>query len=329
MAVVAACAGPGRQPAGRPSTSVAAAYGPVLSIRLGGEVDGLAAGGGYVWAYVRDSGLLVRVDQRTGQLRSFPLSRWRGMPVVIAAGARGLWLANQHSSRPDLTRISLWSGRVIARPRLPGDSGPISAVMAAYRSVWIVVPDGGRTPGWRVLRLDPASNRIDGISARIPGAQLTGSTAAIWASAGRIWVTGSTHSIASLDPRTLAVHTATTPGRSQDLFFGAGHAWSLDHTRPSLAVINPRTGKLLRTLAVPPPSATGDDAVTAGPGLLWVFRGSLLTRLNPATGDAITRTRLDPLAPAFYSPAVIAGRSLWYLAQTSHGTALDRITANR
>ena len=92
---------------------------------------------------------------------------------------------------------------------------------------------------------------------------------------------------------------------------------------------DPLTGRAIRTLTAPPPSATGDDYVVAGPGLLWVFRGSRLFQLDPATGRIITSARIDPIAPASYSPALIAGRDLWYLAQIRHGTALDRIIANR
>lgn len=58
------------------------------------------------------------------------------------------------------------------------------------------------------------------------------------------------------------------------------------------------TGKATPTIAVPPPSATGDDYVAAGPSLLWVFRGSRLSQLNPATGTIIASARDDPIAPA-------------------------------
>ena len=322
MAVLGSCAAPAADQAVR-SSSVTARHGPLVSVRLGGEVDGLVAGGRHLWAYLRDTGVLVRVDQRTGRARRFRFAAWRGMPVTTAAGPDGLWLANQHATRPDVIRIDPRTGRVVARPRLPG-AGPVTGMTAAYGSVWILVPS--RTPGWRVLRLNPATNRVDRISASIPGTQFTGSTAAIWASSGRIWVTGSMKVIVSLDPRTLALRDTATPTLSEGLVFAGGQAWHLNEAGPTLAVINPLTDKLTRTLAVPPPSATGDDYVAAAPGLLWVFRGSRLAQLNPATGTIIASVRVDPIAPAFYSPALIAGRNLWYLAQTSHGTVLDQIT---
>jgi len=308
------------------SSGVTAAHGPLASVRLGGEVDGLVAGGRYLWAYVRDTGVLVRVDQRTGRARRFRFAAWRGMPVTTAAGQDGLWLANQHATRPNVIRIDPRTGRVVARPRLPG-AGPVTAMAAAYGSVWILVP--GRTAGWRVLRLSSATNRLDRISAAIPGTQFTGSTAAIWASSGRIWVTGSMKVIVSLDPRTLAMHATATSSMSEGLVFAGGQAWHLNDSRPTLAVINPLTAKVTRTLAVPPPSATGDDYLAAARGLLWVFRGSRLAQLNPATGTIIASARVDPIAPAFYSPALIAGRALWYLAQTGHGTVLDQVTPAR
>lgn len=300
----------------------------LISVRLGGEVDGLVAGGGYLWAYVRDTGVLVRVSQRSGEVRRLLLGGLRGMPVVVAAGAGGVWLANQHSTRPDLIRVDPQTGRIIARPRVPGDSGPITGLAAGNGSLWILVPDGSFPPGWRVLRLDPATNRVDAASADTPGSQLTGHTAAVWVSAGRVWVTGSMYVIVGLDPRTLAMHEAATKSLSEGLVFGGGSAWALDNAGPRLMEINPLSGRAARTLAVPPPSATGDDVVVAAPGLLWVFRGSHLAQLNP-TGKTIARTRADPIAPAFYPPAVIVGGNLWYLAKTSRGTALDRITPSR
>lgn len=327
MAMLGSCTAPASHRAvGSPPTPAARR---LVSVRLGGEVDGLAAGGGYLWAFVRDTGALVRVDQRTGQARRFRLAAWRGMPVAAAAGQGALWLANQHATHPDVIRIDPRTGRVTARPRLAGGPGPVTSIAAAYGSVWILVPGRAATPGWRVLRLNPATNRVDGISAAIAGTQLAGHTAAIWASSGRIWVTGSMNLIAGLDPRTLAMRDTATVALSEGLVFGGGRAWALNEARPSLAAIDPLTGKATRTMAVPPPSATGDDYVVAGPGLLWVFRGSRLSQLNPATGAIIARARVDPIAPAFYSPALIAGRNLWYLGQTSHGTVLDQITPAR
>lgn len=116
-----------------------------------------------------------------------------------------------------------------------------------------------------------------------------------------------------------------TADLSEGLVFGGGHAWALDRGRPRLAVVDPLTGQVIRTVTTPPPSTAGDDYVVAGPDLLWVFRGSRLSQLNPATGHIMTSARIDPIAPALYSPAVVAGRGLWYLAQTGHGIVLDRI----
>jgi hypothetical protein len=67
VVMLGSCTAPAPRPA-RGSPAVPAAHGRLaVSVRLGGEVDGLAAGAGCLWAYVRDTGVLVRVDQRTGQ----------------------------------------------------------------------------------------------------------------------------------------------------------------------------------------------------------------------------------------------------------------------
>ena len=333
MAVLGSCAVPAphhaavRHRARAASTSLAPRR-PEVSVPLGGEVDGLAAGGSYVWAYVRDTGVLVRVDQRTGQVRRFALTAWRGLPTVVAASARGVWLVDEHATRPSLIKVDPQTGRIVARPRLPGHVGPITSLVAAYGRLWVLVGDGAFPPGWRVIRMNPVTNRVDGISADTPGTQLTGHTAAISASAGKLWVTESLNVIVSLDPRTLAMHTAATSQLSEGFVFGDGHAWQLNLGRPRLAEIDPQTGRIVRRLATPPPSANGDDYVVAAHNALWVFRGSHLTELNPGTGQVITSTHVDPITLAFYSPnslAVVVNTGVWYLAQTSTGTALDHI----
>jgi hypothetical protein len=129
--------------------------------------------------------------------------------------------------------------------------------------------------------------------------------------------------IVSLDPRTLAMHAAATSQLSEGLVFGSGHGWELDSARPRLTEIDPQTGQLVRTLATPGP--TGNDYLTVGPEVLWVFRGSHLTELDPRTGQVIASASSYPVAAAFYPPAVITSTGLWYLAQTRTGIALDRI----
>jgi hypothetical protein len=187
-----------------------------------------------------------------------------------------------------------------------------------------LAPDAAFPPGWRVLRLDPATKRVDKISANIAGSQFTGHTASIWAAAGKIWVTGSQDTIVSLDPRTMAVHTTPIAGLSESLVCGGGYAWRLASDRPSLAMIDPRTGQAIKTFAVRPPSATGDDRVVVGAGLLWVFRGSHLTVLGRPTGQSAGSSRVDPLAGSLGTAALVAGRTLWYLAQAPNGTSLER-----
>lgn len=324
MVATASCAAPASRPG--PSTPAAAhARLKVTSIPLGGEVDDLAAGGGYVWAFVRDTGVLDRVDQRTGRVQRFALGAWRGMPVVDAAAQGTVWLANQHSTHSDLIRVSAATGRIVARPPVPGRSGPIGGLAVAYGSVWILVPDAAFPPGWRVLRLDIVTNRVDKISGNIAATQFTGHTASIWADAGKIWVTGSQDTIVSLNPRTMAMRTTRIASPSEGLVFGGGYAWRLANHGPSLAMIDPGTGKAIKTFAVPPPSATGDDEAVVGTSLVWVFRGSDLTVLSRSSGQAAGSSRVDPAAGSFGTGALVIGRTLWYLARAPGGTSLDRV----
>lgn len=329
LAMLSSCAVPASHHAAaqRVPTSATASLARLreLSIPLGGESDGLASSGSYLWAYVRDTGVLTRVDARTGQVRRFSLPELRGLPAVVAASARGVWIANVHSTYSDLIRVDPLTGRIDGRLRLPG-TGSVAGVAAAYGSVWVLVPDAAFPPGWRVIRVNAATDGVSGISADTPGTQLTGHTAAISASGGKLWITGSMDLIVSMDPRTLAMRTVPTGTLSEGLVFGGGHAWMLDAGRPRLYEVNPGTGRVVRTLATPPPSRTGRDYVAAGDGALWVFRGTQVTELNPGTGQAVARTGTMPVAPAVDAP-VITSAGIWYLAQTSTGTAVDHVAS--
>jgi len=221
------------------------------------------------------------------------------------------------------------TGRIVSRLHVHGGSGPITDLAASARAVWILVPDSAFPPGWRVLRLNPATNRVDPARAELPGNQMMGHLATVQAVAGHVWVTGNFKGIISVDQRTLRLHGATTASLSGGLVLGGGKAWALDEGGPRLTEIDPQNGRTIRTLTVPAPSPTGDDGVVAGPDAVWVFRGSELVQLNPANGQPQARMHVEPLAPALYAPALIAGGNLWYLAQTHHGVGLDRIAATR
>jgi streptogramin lyase len=93
MVATGSCAAPAARQGASTPPAANAGLGEI-GIALGGEVDDLAAGGGYVWAFVRDTGVLIRVDQRTGKVRCFALGVWRGMPVVTAATRHAVWLAD-------------------------------------------------------------------------------------------------------------------------------------------------------------------------------------------------------------------------------------------
>src|SRR5262249_36800044 len=157
VVMLGSCGAPARHPAGGSSASPATHGRLAVSVRLGGEVDGLAAGGGYLWAYVRDTGVLVRVDQRTGQARRFVLGAWRGMPGGVAAGPHGLWLGNQHGARPALVLMDPGTGRAGARPGAPARRRPGSCPAAPARlPAW--QPPTGRCGSWCLA----APSRPDG-----------------------------------------------------------------------------------------------------------------------------------------------------------------------
>ena len=131
--------------------------------------------------------------------------------------------------------------------------------------------------------------------------------------------------IVSYEPCHLVRHVVSRAGESEGLTFGDGHAWALNSGTPRLAELNPATGRVVRVFTTAPPSADGGAYAHAGPGGIWVIRGRQITRLSPQTGAIRARDTGDPLAPAFYAPAVLATTGLWYLGQTRAGIVLDHV----
>jgi streptogramin lyase len=110
----------------------------------------LAAAGGAVWI-TNGSRSLIRVDARTGRVRSLPVGRSVG---AVAAGAGALWAVSPASAT--IVRIDPRTGRATDHVPIVARQGPDApaptAIAATAGSVWVLNRNTAT-----VTRIDPAT----------------------------------------------------------------------------------------------------------------------------------------------------------------------------
>jgi hypothetical protein len=144
----------------------------VATIEVGGTVQGIEAGGGYVWVTrpTEGTGELVRVDPATNRVAGTPIEVGSG-PATVVFGFGSLWVTN--TSPLSVVRVDPSSGKVTT-VEFTG------SVAVGYGALW-ATSDGS------VVRADPKTGRP---TASIPIARAQ--TAAV--GAGRVWVLASPES---------------------------------------------------------------------------------------------------------------------------------------
>ena len=192
-------------------TTAELAKGDGPPIRIAPEL--VAVAGGAVWA-IGQTGLLTRVEPRTGRTRTIPRVR----PTRLAAGDGQLWLlverrANKRSA-PNLLRVDPRSGRVIARVLVPSDSLGTLAVGAG--AVWVTDALAGGV--WRVVPLSAMSPRIIAVG---PGID------SVAAGADGVWTASSlAGTVAHIEPATGRVEAVIRLGSTpRGIALGSGRVW--------------------------------------------------------------------------------------------------------
>ena len=145
---------------------------PVVNIRPGGAVIGLAAGFGAIWAIDVFSDRLLRIDPRTNLVSgTTPVG---GLPTGIAIGHGSVWVANQLDTT--VSRISPQTGRVLATIRLGTEEIWPGGIAASQDGVWVVTGGGNE-----VSLIDPKTATVD-LRLPVPGAR------SLAVARGSLWV---------------------------------------------------------------------------------------------------------------------------------------------
>jgi DNA-binding beta-propeller fold protein YncE len=138
----------------------------LATIHVGGSVEGIETGGGYVWV-TRPTGAvgdLIKIDPATNRVAGDPI-KVGPSPIAVAYGFGAVWVTN--TSPPSVVRVDPLSGSVASL-------GFTGIVGVGPDSLWVASDDS-------VARVDPNTGTVTA-SIQVPRAQ----TLAV--GEGRVWV---------------------------------------------------------------------------------------------------------------------------------------------
>jgi YVTN family beta-propeller protein len=255
------------------------------TIRIGHNLDTVAAGAGRIWAGSVDDQSVLRIDPKTNEV-SDPITTIG--PDAIAVSPDEVYVANTDGTLividPSTLEISknlldsgyrgvaaderaTWTvgfrgllhldheGTVVSRIRQIGSTA--SAVATGGGAVW-ALDDRLR----RLWRVDP---RTDRVAKKIrlgfdPGGLAVG--------LGRVWVTNNSGAeVVEIDPATnRIVHSIPVGDGPIGVAVGEGSVWTANYLAGTVSRIDPQSGRVVKTVKVGP----HPSAVAVGEGGVWV-----------------------------------------------------------
>ena len=244
-------------------------------VGVGRHPAALAVSADGVWVVNADDGTVNELDPGTGRLAH---TIGIGADVNdVAIGFGSVWIANGNDgtvSRIDPTAAQVQRTLQLTAPEALGPN-TVFFVAIDNRHVWATLGD-------RLLRIDPATNRVTGRLA-------VGAPTTLAVGAGSVWVTTVSERLLRIDPRSLNVTASVElSGGAIGASFGDGALWLVNDSS-SVDRIDPLT------LAVDP-AATGLQRITtvaAEAGSVWVGNQSGgLQRIDASTGKVLATLRV-------------------------------------
>ena len=224
----------------------------------------VAGSGGAVWAAIPREGRVVKVDTRSGRvLRRVPVPV---TPVLVAAGAGGLWVAGRGADgTPDVIFHFDLAGRLLRQVEVPNG---VKAMTRGGNRLWVALDDE-----WGILGFGGNLRTRESVV-------LTGEATELDYGAGYLWASQSADdSITRYDPRRKLTVTTAVARRPAGVAVGGGRVFVASHTEHSVVVVDPKTS---RPVGEPLPMPPNPWAVEAGAGHLWVsgLGASTLSRID-------------------------------------------------
>ena len=185
---------------------------------------------------------------------------------------------------------------------------PCGAV-AALGSVWVANDSG------LLVRINPRTNRV---SKRI---RVGAGSCSLTAAYGSLWIANYKRGLIRVLPRSGRVRRISVGAMPFDVLAAFDRIWVTAWEDGKLAVVNPRTLKVVSRIDVGPRPV----GLTARKGAIWVGFGrdaTAIARVNPATGH-VQRIDVGERAPGWF---VAGARDLWIQANDGDLLHVDPVT---
>jgi hypothetical protein len=280
------------------------------------DVISMTADGSDVWA-LTGSDELVRIDARTNAvtLRVHVADVLYGSPVVAGGGA--LWLTGPGpAGHVLLLKIDPATGAISAQTTLPdgcrqavrGQDPYVAQAAYGLGHVWVMCNAASTV---EVLRIDPATARVDAQTGALPG----GPAFTFVAGSEGVWL-GTNAGLSQVDPsgthltglkvtgsqKYLSVYSPDYIGPlgATELALGDGAVWALAGNvsgQPEHVIeINPATGRITVAFTYPEVADTSNDFwdlnAAFGQGSIWVLAplgSNEIVRLSTTSGEPVSR----------------------------------------
>jgi hypothetical protein len=280
------------------------------------DVVSMTADGSDVWA-LTGSRELVRIDASTNAvtLRVHVASVLNGSPVVAGGGA--LWLTGSGpADHALLLKIDPATGAISAQTTLPdgcrqaayGQDPHVVQAASGLDHVWVLCNAGSRVT---VLRIDPATARVDAQTGALPG----GPALTFVAGSEGVWL-GTDAGLSQVDPSGTRLTGLTVTGSQKylsidspdyigplgetELALGDGAVWALagnvSGDPEHVVEIDPVTGRITAAFTYPEVADTSNDFwdlnAAFGQGSIWMLAplgSNEIVRISATSGKAVSR----------------------------------------
>ncbi len=285
----------------------------VARIAVGATPSALAVADGSVWVVNADDQTVSEIDARSRSVQTFGVG---ATPTDVAAGMGAVWVGGGGQAQGEqsaglvaasLERLDPATHAPRATITLPRGHPLVVDTVAQHvatgpEGVWAIGPDG------RVLRIDPATNRVVSVGPALRAR-------AIALGNGSVWALADTGEVTRIDAR-----TASVVGRGRvnatavsAIAAGAGGAWVSAPDDGAVWRIEPGGGDKLVMHTIP--VSKGTSGLAFGSGVLWA--------VNPLRGTLarIADQSVQTIAIGGFPRAVAVGAgSVWVATAANAGT---------
>jgi virginiamycin B lyase len=259
--------------------------------------DPLAAKDGSLWYTGQMTGVLGRIDPKTGSVKEFPLKTPHSAPHGLVEDRSGnIWYTGNGAGL--VGRLNPKTGEVTEyKMPDPAAKDPHTPILDKHGILWFSVQGGNR-----IGRLDPKSGEIKLITMPTPKSRPYGMAVD---SKNNVWsVLFGVNKVAVVDPKSLKVKEFELPSKDSRprriAITRDDMVWYTDYSRGYLGRLNPKTGEVKEW-----PSPSGPKSAPYG---ISVIKGVLWYSESESSPNTVVR--FDPKTEKFQSWAIPGGGNI-------------------